>query len=101
MVNDYINAKNVWSSTTSGTSSGATLMKLLNGVYLTRESSSYFKNKKEITINFLNNGLTDVAQSFMNTVDGNKNSRYYLGGYSSNEVKTNVMYLAERGKNNK
>ena len=98
VVNDYINAKNVWSSTTSGTSSGATLMKLLNGVYLTRESSSYFKNKKEITINFLNNGLTDVAQSFMNTVDGNKNSRYYLGGYSSNEVKTNVMYLAERGK---
>ena len=92
--------KNVWSSTTSGTSSGATLMQLLNGIYLTRGSGSYYNNSKTATtVNFESTGLTDVAQALMNTGNNNNSSRYYLGGYSSiSSLKTDEIYLAERGK---
>ena len=90
---------NVWSSTTSGTSSGATLMQLLNGVYLTRGTGSYYNNSTTATtVDFSSTGLTDVAQSLMNTgKSNNKLSKYYLGGYSSTSLKTGEIYLAERG----
>ena len=91
--------KNIWSSTTSGTSSGATLMQLLNGIYLTRGSGSYYNGSTTATtIDFSNTGLTDVAQSLMNTGKSNNGlSKYYLGGYSSLSLKTDAIYLAERG----
>ena len=91
--------KNIWSSTTSGTSSGATLMQLLNGIYLTRGSGSYYNNSATVTtVNFSSTGLTDVAQSLMNTGKSNNGlSKYYLGGYSSLSLKTDAIYLAERG----
>ncbi len=92
--------KNIWSSTTSGTSSGATLMQLLNGIYLTRGSGSYYNGSTTATtIDFSNTGLTDVAQSLMNTGKSNNGlSKYYLGGYSDTSLKTDAIYLAERGK---
>ena len=92
--------KNVWSSTTSGTSSGATLMQLLNGIYLSRRTGSYYNNSTTaITVNFSSTGLTTTSQSLMNTgKSNNKLSRYYLGGYSDTELKTDAIYLAERGK---
>ena len=91
---------NVWSSTTSGTSNGATLMQLLNGIYLTRGSGSYYNNSTTATtVNFSSTGLTDVAQSLMNTGKSNNGlSKYYLGGYSNTSLKTDAIYLAERGK---
>ena len=91
---------NVWSSTTSGTSSGATLMQLLNGIYLTRGSGSYYNNSTTATtINFGSIGLTDEAQALMNKGKGNNGlSKYYLGGYSDTSLKTDAIYLAERGK---
>ena len=91
---------NVWSSTTSGTSNGATLMQLLNGIYLTRGSGSYYNGSKTATtVNFESTGLTDVAQDLMNTGKSNNNlSKYYLGGYSDAGLKTPAIYIAERGK---
>ena len=92
---------NVWSSTTSGTSSGATLMQLLNGIYLTRGSGSYYNNSTTATsVNFSSTGLTDVAQSLMNTgKSNNKLSRYYLGGIRRTaSLRTYGIYLAERGR---
>ncbi len=91
---------NIWSSTTSGTSSGATLMQLLNGIYLTRGTDSYYNgDSTAITVNFSSTGLTDVAQSLMNNGKSNNNlSRYYLGGYTDVDLKTPAIYLAERGK---
>ena len=90
--------KNIWSSTTSGTSSGSTLMQLLNGIYLTRGSSSYYnQSTTATTLNFDNTGVTDVVQSLMNTGKSNNTlSRYYLGGYGDESLMTEV-YLAERG----
>ena len=90
---------NVWSSTTSGTSSGATLMQLLNGIYLTRGSGSYYNySTTATTVNFSRTGLTTTSQSLMNTgKSDNKLSKYYLGGYSKNILKTEAIYLAERG----
>ncbi len=90
---------NIWSSTTSGTSSGATLMQLLNGIYLTRGSGSYYNNSTTATtVNFESTGLTDVAQDLMNTGKSNNNlSKYYLGGYSDTGLKTDAIYIAERG----
>ncbi len=90
----------VWSSTTSGTSSGATLMQLLNGRYLTRGSGSYYNNSTTATtVNFGSMGLTDVVQNLMNFgKDNNGLSKYYLGGYSDTSLKTGAIYLAERGK---
>ena len=91
--------KNIWSSTTSGTSSGSTLMRLLNGIYLTRGSGSYNNNSKFATINFGSTGLTKASQDLMNTgKDNNGLSKYYLGGYSIENSKTDAIYLAERGK---
>ena len=88
---------NIWSSTTSGTNSGATLMQLLNGIYLTRGTGNYYNNSTTATVvNFGSTGLTDVAQNLINT--GNNNlSKYYLGRYSSSSQKTEAIYLAERG----
>ena len=83
----------VWSTTTSGTSSGSTLMQLLNGIWLTRENGIYYQqNDKTIKVNFTNYGPSDYAQSLINTT-----SRYYLGGYDFYELKTSKTYLAERG----
>ena len=83
---------NVWSTTTSGTSSGSTSMQLLNGIWLTRGSGSYYNNSTTATtVDFTNYGPSDKAQSLINTT-----SRYYLGGYSSS-LKTPEIYLAERG----
>ena len=100
---DCISSKtgnNVWSFNNSGTSNGASLMKLLNGIYLTRGSGSYYNgNTTNITIDFSNVGLTDVAQSLVNAGKNNdKLSKYYLGGFSDKELNTNAIYLAERGK---
>ena len=91
---------NVWSSTTSGTSNGATLMQLLNGIYLTRGSGSYYNGSiTATTVNFSSTGLTDVVQSLMNTGKSNNGlSKYYLGGYSDTSLKTDAIYLAERDK---
>ena len=87
---------NVWSSSTNGTSSGSTLMQLLNGIYLTRGTGSYYNNSTiATTVNFGSTGLTDVAQGFIN-----KNSLYYLGSfwYGENEqIKASDLYLKERG----
>ena len=98
VTNGSASYNNVWSSTTSGTNSGATLMQLLNGIYLTRGTGSYYNDSTTATtVNFSSTGLTDVAQDLMNT--GNNNlSKYYLGGYSDYNLKTNAIYLAERGK---
>ena len=91
---------NIWSSTTSGTSSGSSLMQLLNGIYLTRGSGSYYNGSTTAqTINFNSTGLTDVVQGLINTGKGNNGlSKYYLGGYSDTSLKTDAIYLAERGK---
>ena len=90
--------KNIWSSTTSGTSSGATLMQLLNGIYLTRGSGSYYNDSTTATtVNFGSTGLTKVAQDLMNTGEGNNLSKYYLGGYDDEGLMTEEIYLAERG----
>ena len=84
---------NIWSTTTSGTSSGSTSMQLLNGIWLTRGSGSYYNNSTTATtVNFTNYGPSDKAQSLINTI-----SRYYLGGYSDTRLKTPDIYLAERG----
>ena len=84
---------NVWSTTTSGTSSGSTSMQLLNGIWLTRGSGSYYNYSTTArTVNFTNYGPSDKAQSLINTT-----SRYYLGGYSDVSLKTPDIYLAERG----
>ena len=100
VINGSGSYNNVWSSTTSGTSSGATLMQLLNGIYLTRGSGSYYNNSTTATtVNFSSTGLTDVAKSLMNIGKDNSGlSKYYLGGYSSMRLKTDEIYLAERGK---
>ena len=91
---------NMWSGTTSGTSNGSSLMKLLNEVWINSQTTTYYNGTNSpITINFTNYGLTDTAKALMNTgKDNNKLSRYYLGGYSSSAQKINNIYLAERGK---
>ena len=90
---------NVWSSTTSGASSGATLMQLLNGIYLTRGSGSYYNNSTTATtVDFSSTGLTATSQSLMNTGKSNNGlSKYYLGGTDTG-LETEAIYLAERGK---
>ena len=90
---------NVWSSTTSGTSSGSSLMQLLNGIYLTGGAGDYYNNSTTATtINFGSMGLTKATQNLMYIGEGNNLSKYYLGGYEDGELKTNDIYLAERGK---
>ena len=81
---------NVWSTTTSGISSGSTIMQLLNGIWLTRGSGSYYYGTTAITVNFTNYGPSDKVQSLINT------SRYYLGGCSVLS-KVNTIYGDERG----
>ena len=82
---------NVWSTTTSGTDSGSTIMQLLNGIWLTRESGSYYNNSTTATIvDFANyDGLSDTAQSFINAT-----SRYYLG--ITSDTYTSYIYINER-----
>ena len=92
--------KNIWSGATSGTASGASVMQLLNGIYLSRSSGIYYNGStEEVMVDFTNSGLTENAQKLMNTgMDDNGISRYYLGSYSDTTLKTEVVYLAERGK---
>ena len=92
--------KNIWSGATSGTASGASVMQLLNGMYLLRSSGIYYNGStEEVMVDFTNSGLTENAQKLMNTgMDDNGISRYYLGSYSDANLKTDVVYLAERGK---
>ena len=83
----------------SGQVSDATIMQLLNGIYLTGGTSSYFTDG-DYVVNFLNSGLTTFAQKLINSGKENKNlSRYYLGGYShtDEEKNTEKSYLFERG----
>ena len=92
-----VSYRNVWYSTVHNSS----LMELLNDTYLTRKSSNYQNGLDNvIKINFGSTGLTDNAQSLMNTGNNNNNklSKYYLGGYSDAELNTETIYLAERGK---
>ncbi len=78
-------SENIWN--------GSTIKKLLNGIYLTRESGSYYNySTTATTIDFANTGLTENAKKLINW------SRYTLGGYSDLDLYTSDIYLAERGK---
>ena len=87
-------SESTWSSETSGTSNGASLMQLLNGIYLTSGTGTY----DDVTVDFTNTGLTSKIQELMNKGNGNF-SRYYLGQSrpSGSNNKTLVQYLEERG----
>ena len=89
---------NIWATVTSGNysnslTSGSQLMKLLNsGAWWNGTSGSYYNRSTTATsINFTNYKLSDKAKSYINI------SRYYLGGYSTADVKTTAMYGNERG----
>ena len=89
---------NIWATITSGNysnslTSGSQLMKLLNsGAWWNGTSGSYYNNSTTATtVNFTNYKLSDKAKSYITT------SRYYLGGYFTNTIKTNKMYGYERG----
>ncbi len=76
---------NIWATITNGNysnslTSGASLMKLLN-------SGDWWNG----TNTYSNYGLTAKSKSMVNT------SRYYLGGYNTSSVTTQVMYGYERG----
>ena len=89
---------NIWATVTSGNysnslTSGSQLMKLLNsGAWWNGTSGSYYnRSTTATTVNFTNYKLSDKAKSYINK------SRYYLGGYSTADVKTTAMYGNERG----
>ena len=84
-------SESTWSSETSGTSNGASLMQLLNGIYLTSGTGTY----DGVTIDFTSTGLSVKMRELMNKGNGNF-SRYYLGQSDAND-KTLVQYLGERG----
>ena len=89
---------NIWATVTSGNysnslTSGSQLMKLLNsGAWWNGTSGSYYnRSTTATTVNFTNYKLSDKAKSYINI------SRYFLGGYSTADVKTTAMYGNERG----
>ena len=89
---------NIWATPTNGNysnslTSGSQLMKLLNsGAWWNGTSGNYYNNSTTATtVNFTNYKLSDKAKSYITT------SRYYLGGYFTNTIKTNKMYGYERG----
>ena len=89
---------NIWATVTSGNysnslTSGSQLMQLLNsGAWWNGTSGSYYnRSTTATTVNFTNYKLSDKAKSYINK------SRYYLGGYSTADVKTTAMYGNERG----
>ncbi len=92
------NSKNIiWSSKTSGVDDGAQIMKTLNG-WFNRGTGEfrYWDSKWEIYItyklNYEKDGLSDKAIDKVNKI-----SKYYLGGNSDNKLKTDEIYLYERG----
>ena len=102
--NRFISYNNIWSTTTSGTSSGAILMQILNDIYLTKGTRDYYFPISEaddyqiFSVSFADTGLSAVAQNLINSGIDNKLSRYYLGGFSSSNLKINTIYSAERGR---
>ena len=81
-----------WSTTTSGTSSGSQLMKLLNsGAWWNGTSGIYYTYNFDETVDFTNYKLSDMSKNFIAL------SRYYLGIYSTSDKTTSDIYLAERG----
>ena len=102
--NRFISYNNIWSTTTSGTSSGAILMQILNDIYLTKGTRDYYfptseaDDYKIFSVSFADTGLSAVAQNLINSGIDNKLSRYYLGGFSSSNLKINTIYSAERGR---
>ena len=102
--NRFISYNNIWSTTTSGTSSGAILMQILNDIYLTKGTRDYYFPVSEaddyqiFSVSFADTGLSAVAQNLINSGIDNKLSRYYLGGFSSSNLKINTIYSAERGR---
>ena len=96
--NGKVSYDNIWATITSGNysnslTSGSQLMKLLNsGAWWNGTSGSYYNNYlNATTVNFTNYKLSDKAKSYITT------SRYYLGGYYTNDVTTLEMYGYERG----
>ena len=102
--NRFISYNNIWSTTTSGTSSGAILMQILNDIYLTKGTGDYYFPTSEaddyqtFSVSFADTGLSAVTQNLINSGIDNKLSRYYLGGFSSSNLKINTIYSAERGR---
>ncbi len=93
--NGIASSSNVWSTKTSGTDSGSTLMQMLNSIWLNSGIGKYYNGSTvETIIDFSNSGIDDKARRLINT-----NSRYYLGGFDDATISTDEMYLAERGVN--
>ena len=90
---------NIWANITSGNysnslTSGCTLMILLNsGLWWNGTSGSYNNSETKVTVNFTNYKLSNRAKGYIGT------SRYYLGGYNNDGIKTSEMYEYERGTN--
>ena len=89
---------NIWATPTSGRysnslDSGASLMTLLNsGAWWNGTSGSYYNGSKTATnVDFTNYGLSENAKKQIVT------SKFYLGGWNTNDVKTGEMYKYERG----
>ena len=79
---------NVW----SGKEADATIMQLLNGIWLNNGVGNYYNNSSKATVlNFTNYGLSNNAKKLINL-----KSRYYLGGFESATKKTIEAYIAER-----
>ena len=117
---------NIWSSDTKGTTSGGSIMKLLNNIWInngTGDKCSYrpcshigggggnmnYYNGKKVLGKFMNNntkfitdeGVIDFQETGLSInakVLIQEVSRYYLGGYSDTSLKTSAIYLAERSK---
>ena len=80
---------NVW----SGKEADATIMQLLNGIWLNNGIGNYYNGGNTATVlNFTNYGLSNNAKKLINL-----KSRYYLGGVESATKKTIEAYIAERG----
>ena len=91
------NCSNIWANITSSKYSnsltnGSQIMKLFNsGLWWNGTSGSYYNKYTAVTVNFTNYKLSDKARSYITI------SRYYLGGYDNNEIRTPAMYGYERG----
>ena len=82
-------SKHIW----SGNEGDATIMQLLNGIWLTGGAGEYYNDDTNpINIDFSNYSPTKKAQTIIN-----KKSTYYLGVYSTIKELTQDAYNIERG----
>ena len=77
-------SENVWNY--------SSIMQILNDTWLNGKSDSYDAGTGTYTLDFTEYGLSDNVKNLIE-----KDSRYYLGGYSSGSLSIEDIYIAERG----